>query len=50
MEAMALRKPVDDLDQVTVNADDPSLRENRLALLSQIGATGTGSGFSVIEG
>lgn len=53
MEAMArLRKPVDDFfDQVTVNADDPSLRENRLALLSQIGATlGQVADFSVIEG
>ncbi|MGE5768405.1 MAG: glycine--tRNA ligase subunit beta, partial [Bacteroidota bacterium] len=41
MAAMArLRQPVDAFfDEVTVNADDRALRENRLQLLSAIGAT-----------
>jgi glycyl-tRNA synthetase beta chain len=41
MSAMALlRAPVDDFfDNVTVNADDPKLRENRLRLLNRIRAT-----------
>src|SRR3546814_18263866 len=41
MAAMArLRQPVDAFfDEVTVNADDKALRENRLQLLSAIGAT-----------
>lgn len=41
MSAMAkLRRPVDAFfDHVTVNAEDPTLRENRLRLLSAIGST-----------
>ncbi|MGF1592598.1 MAG: glycine--tRNA ligase subunit beta [Kiloniellaceae bacterium] len=41
MAAMArLRRPVDAFfDEVTVNADDKALRENRLRLLSAIGST-----------
>src|SRR3546814_3531499 len=41
MAAMArLRQPVDAFfDEVTVNAEDKALRENRLQLLSAIGAT-----------
>ena len=36
----ALRAPVDAFfDKVTVNVDQPPLRENRLRLLSQIPAT-----------
>ena len=53
MEVLArLREPVDVFfDQVTVNADDPALRANRLALLAQIGATlGQVADFSAIEG
>jgi len=39
-ELAKLRAPVDTFfDQVTVNADDPKLRRNRLALLSEIRAT-----------
>jgi glycyl-tRNA synthetase beta chain len=54
-EAMAalakLRRPVDAFfDRVTVNADDPQLRENRLRLLAQIrSALGTVADFSLIE-
>ena len=53
MAALAkLRQPVDAFfDKVTVNADDPALRENRLRLLSRIGATlGEVADFSRIEG
>ena len=53
MEAMAkLRQPVDAFfDQVTVNADDAALRENRLRLLSQFGTTlNQIADFSLIEG
>jgi glycyl-tRNA synthetase beta chain len=47
-----LRKPVDAFfDNVTVNADDPALRENRLRLLNRIrGTTLTVADFSKIEG
>ena len=53
MAAMAsLRAPVDDFfDKVTVNADKPDLRENRLFLLSQIrSALHQVADFSKIEG
>jgi glycyl-tRNA synthetase beta chain len=53
MSAMALlRAPVDDFfDHVTVNADDPKLRENRLRLLNRIRATTeTVADFSKIAG
>ena len=53
MNALAeLRKPVDDFfEQVTVNADDPALRKNRLHLLSQIRAATLGvADFSKIAG
>ncbi len=53
MNALAdLRKPVDAFfDKVTVNADDPKLRLNRLRLLSQIrAATLTVADFSRIAG
>ncbi|MFD0988419.1 glycine--tRNA ligase subunit beta [Methyloligella solikamskensis] len=53
MTALAqLRAPVDAFfDNVTVNADDPSLRENRLKLLNRIrAATLTVADFSRIEG
>ena len=48
----ALRGPVDAFfDKVTVNADDPKLRSNRLKLLSQIRAgLGAVADFSRIEG
>jgi glycyl-tRNA synthetase beta chain len=55
-EAMAalasLRRPVDEFfDKVTVNADDPALRENRLRLLSRIRAVmNQVADFSQIEG
>ena len=47
-----LRRPVDKFfDEVTVNADDPALRANRLRLLSQLGSTlGQVADFSKIEG
>ncbi len=47
-----LREPVDKFfDDVTVNADDPATRQNRLRLLSQIGAAMGGiAEFSQIEG
>ena len=54
-EAMAalakLRRPVDAFfDRVTVNTDDPQLRENRLRLLAQIrSALGAVADFSLIE-
>jgi glycyl-tRNA synthetase beta chain len=54
-EAMAalakLRRPIDAFfDRVTVNTDDPQLRENRLRLLAQIrSALGTVADFSLIE-
>jgi glycyl-tRNA synthetase beta chain len=54
-EAMAalakLRRPVDAFfDRVTVNTDDPRLRENRLRLLAWIrSALGTVADFSLIE-
>jgi glycyl-tRNA synthetase beta chain len=54
-EAMAalakLRRPVDAFfDRVTVNTDDPRLRENRLRLLARIrSALGTVADFSLIE-
>lgn len=53
MNALAeLRRPVDDFfDKVTVNADDPALRVNRLRLLSQIRAATLGvADFSKIAG
>ncbi len=53
MRALAkLRSPVDAFfDRVTVNADDPSFRENRLRLLSRIReATLSVADFSKIEG
>jgi glycyl-tRNA synthetase beta chain len=53
MAAMArLRRPVDAFfDAVTVNAEDAALRENRLCLLSAIGATlAAVADFSRIEG
>jgi glycyl-tRNA synthetase beta chain len=53
MAAMAqLRQPVDAFfDEVTVNAEDGALRENRLQLLSAIGATlSEVADFSKIEG
>ena len=48
----ALRQPVDAFfDAVTVNAEDPELRANRLRLLSRIDATlGEVADFSQIEG
>jgi glycyl-tRNA synthetase beta chain len=51
-EIAKLRAPVDDFfDHVTVNADDPALRENRLKLLAQIrAAAGQIADFSKIEG
>jgi glycyl-tRNA synthetase beta chain len=52
MAALAtLRAPVDAFfDQVTVNAEDPKLRENRLYLLGQIrSALGAIADFSLIE-
>ena len=53
MEALAtLRRPVDEFfEKVTVNADDPELRANRLRLLSRIRATmNQVADFSQIEG
>ena len=53
MRAIAkLRGPIDTFfDRVTVNADDPSFRENRLKLLNRIrAATLTVADFSRIEG
>jgi glycyl-tRNA synthetase beta chain len=47
-----LRRPVDAFfDRVTVNTDDPSMRENRLKLLNAIrAATREVADFSRIEG
>jgi glycyl-tRNA synthetase beta chain len=53
MTAMAKLRPTVDtfFDKVTVNADDPKLRENRLKLLNQIReATHAVADFSRIEG
>ncbi len=53
MTALAgLRQPVDGFfDRVTVNAEDPALRRNRLLLLSQIrGALNAVADFARIEG
>ncbi|MEQ8604681.1 MAG: glycine--tRNA ligase subunit beta [Marivibrio sp.] len=53
MTALAnLRAPVDAFfDDVTVNAEDPALRANRLALLAKIrGVMGKVADFSAIEG
>ena len=53
MTAMAkLRAPVDAFfDHVTVNTDNPALRENRLRLLNRIRSTTlTVADFSKIEG
>ena len=53
MAALAtLRRPVDEFfDRVTVNTDDPALRENRLRLLSRIRAVmNQVADFSQIEG
>jgi glycyl-tRNA synthetase beta chain len=51
-ELARLRRPVDDFfDKVTVNCDNPGLRENRLRLLSRIRATlNQVADFSQIEG
>jgi glycyl-tRNA synthetase beta chain len=52
MAALArLRQPVDAFfDHVTVNVEEPDLRENRLYLLSQIrSALGAVADFSLIE-
>jgi glycyl-tRNA synthetase beta chain len=51
-ELARLRRPVDDFfDKVTVNCDEPTLRENRLRLLSRIRATlNRVADFSQIEG
>jgi len=53
MTAMAKLRPHVDafFDKVTVNADDPSFRENRLKLLNRIrAATREVADFSRIEG
>lgn len=53
MKAIAgLRQPVDEFfDKVTVNADDPNFRENRLKLLNRIKeATNNVADFTKIEG
>jgi glycyl-tRNA synthetase beta chain len=53
MSAMAKLRPFVDtfFDKVTVNVDDPALRENRLILLNEIReATRTVADFSQIEG
>jgi glycyl-tRNA synthetase beta chain len=52
MAALAtLRQPVDAFfDRVTVNANDPGLRENRLHLLNQIRtALGAVADFTLVE-
>ena len=51
-ELASLRAPVDEFfDRVTVNADQPDLRKNRLRLLAAIGSTlGQVADFSKIEG
>ena len=53
MSAMAKLRPHVDafFDKVTVNVDEPKLRENRLKLLNEIReATGAVADFSKIEG
>ncbi len=53
MKALAELRPAVDafFDKVTVNADDPALRENRLRILGQLrAATATVADFSKIEG
>jgi len=53
MRALAELRPAVDafFDKVTVNADDPALRENRLRILGQLrAATATVADFSKIEG
>ncbi|MFN3855184.1 MAG: glycine--tRNA ligase subunit beta [Phreatobacter sp.] len=53
MTALAELRPAVDafFDKVTVNADDPALRENRLKMLAQLrAATATVADFSKIEG
>lgn len=53
MKALAALRPAVDafFDKVTVNADDPALRENRLRILGQLrAATATVADFSKIEG
>ena len=46
-----LRPPVDAFfDKVTVNADDPALRQNRLKLLTRCARNARGGGFLKIEG
>ena len=52
MALATLRRPVDEFfEKVTVNADDPALRENRLCLLSRIRAVmNQVADFSQIEG
>ena len=53
MSSLAAFRPAVDafFDTVTVNADDPSLRRNRLRLLSRIAmAMSTVADFSKIEG
>ncbi len=52
VELSRLRQPVDEFfDKVTVNADEPKLRENRLRLLSRIRDTMNQiADFSQIEG
>jgi glycyl-tRNA synthetase beta chain len=53
MKALAELRPAVDafFDKVTVNAEDPALRENRLKILSELrAATATVADFSKIEG
>jgi glycyl-tRNA synthetase beta chain len=53
MKALAELRPAVDafFDKVTVNADDPALRENRLKMLGELrAATATVADFSKIEG
>ncbi len=52
VELARLRRPVDEFfEKVTVNTDEPTLRENRLRLLSRIRATmNLIADFSQIEG
>jgi glycyl-tRNA synthetase beta chain len=52
LELARLRQPVDEFfDKVTVNTAEPNLRQNRLRLLSRIGATMRAvADFSQIEG
>ena len=51
-ELATLRQPIDEFfDRVTVNTDEPRLRENRLRLLARIRATmNQVADFSQIEG